>query len=95
MAKQIIKIEVKAVKADIAKLKVDVAAIGVFSDVKPDAFLEKLDCLLDGAISRLKKIGDFKASAGSSIFVYTHGKIAAEGFCSSVSAKNKRRRPIT
>ena len=78
MAKQIIKIEVKAVKADIAKLKVDVAAIGVFSDVKPDAFLEKLDCLLDGAISRLKKIGDFKASAGSSIFVYTHGKIAAE-----------------
>ncbi len=78
MAKQIIKIDVKAAKADITKLKVDVAAVGIFSDVKPTAFLKKLDGLLDGAISRLKKIGDFKASAGSSIFIYTHGKIAAE-----------------
>ncbi len=78
MAKQIIKIDVKAVKADIAKLKVDVAALGVFSDDKPTPLLEKLDGLLDGAISRLKKIGDFKATVGSSFFLYTHGKIAAE-----------------
>ena len=54
MAKQIIKIDVKAVKADIAKLKVDVAAVGVFSDAKPTPFLKKLDDLLDGAISRVK-----------------------------------------
>ncbi|MGA2915587.1 MAG: leucyl aminopeptidase [Sedimentisphaerales bacterium] len=78
MAKQIIKIDVKAAKADIAKLKVDVAAVGIFSDVKPSALLERLDALLDGAISRLKKIGDFKAAANSSVFLYTHGKIAAE-----------------
>jgi leucyl aminopeptidase len=78
MAKQIIKIDVKAVKADIAKLKVDVAAVGIFSDAKPTPFLKRLDDLLDCAISRLRKIGDFKASVGSSIFLYTHGKIAAE-----------------
>ena len=78
MTKQIIKIDVKAAKADITKLKVDVAAIGIFSDGKNNAFLDNLDAKLDGAITRLKKIGDFKAKAGSSIFLYTHGKIASE-----------------
>jgi leucyl aminopeptidase len=78
MAKQMIKIDVKAAKADITKLKVDVAAVGIFSDVKKSKILDTLDARLDGAISRLKKIGDFKAAAGSSIFLYTYGKIAAE-----------------
>jgi leucyl aminopeptidase len=78
MPKQIIKIDVKAAKADITKLKVDCLALGVFSDVKNSSILDMLDKKLDGAISRLKKIGDFKASAGSSIFLYTHDKIAAE-----------------
>jgi leucyl aminopeptidase len=86
MAKQIIRIDVKAAKADIAKLKVDVAAVGLFSDVKKlvldrdrgSVFLDRLDAKLDGAITRLKKIGDFKGAAGSSVFLYTHGKIAAE-----------------
>jgi len=78
MPKQIIKIDVKAAKADIAKLKADVAAVGVFSDVKKSSFLDMLDKKLDGAITRLKKIGDFKGAAGSSVFLYTHGKIAAE-----------------
>ena len=40
--------------------------------------LSTLDAKLDGAITRLKKIGDFKGAAGSSVFLYTHGKIAAE-----------------
>ena len=78
MARQIIRIDVKAAKGDIAKLKADVAAVGIFSDVKNTAFLDRLDAKLDGAIARLKKIGDFKAAAGSSVFLYTHGKIAAE-----------------
>jgi leucyl aminopeptidase len=78
MAKQIIKIDVKAAKADIAKLKVDVAAVGIFSDVKKSSLLDAIDAKLDGAITRLKKIGDFKGTAGSSVFLYTHGKIAAE-----------------
>jgi leucyl aminopeptidase len=78
MARQIIKIDVKAAKADITKLKADCLALGVFSNVKNSALLDMLDKKLDGAISRLKKIGDFKAAAGSSIFIYTHGKIAAE-----------------
>jgi leucyl aminopeptidase len=78
MAKQIIKIDVKAQKADIAKIKADCLALGVFSDVKKSALLDLLDAKLAGALSRLKKIGDFKAAAGSSIFLYTHGRIAAE-----------------
>jgi leucyl aminopeptidase len=78
MARQIIKIDVKAAKGDIAKIKADVAAVGIFSNVKNTAFLDRLDAKLDGAIARLKKIGDFKAVAGSSVFLYTHGKIAAE-----------------
>jgi leucyl aminopeptidase len=78
MAKQIIKIDVKAAKADIAKLKVDVATVAIFSNAKNTDFLGKLDAKLDGAIARLKKIGDFKAAVGSSVFLYTHGKIAAE-----------------
>jgi len=78
MAKQIIKIDVKAAKADIAKLKADVAAVGIFSDVRKNAFIDGLDARLGGAITRLKKIGDFKGAAGSNAFLYTHGKIAAE-----------------
>ena len=78
MPKQIIKIDVKAAKADITKLKVDCLALGVYSDAKNSEILDSLDKKLDGAISRLKKIGDFKTAVGSSIFLYTHGKIAAE-----------------
>ncbi|MBU1260173.1 MAG: leucyl aminopeptidase [Planctomycetes bacterium] len=95
MAKQIIKIDVKAVKADITKLKVDVAAVGIFSDVKPTAFLKKLDALLGGAITRLKKIGDFKASAGSSVFLYTHGEIAAERLLLVGLGEKKKKAPDT
>jgi leucyl aminopeptidase len=78
MLKQIIKIDVKAQKADVTKLKVDCLALGVFSDQKNSKTLDMLDKKLDGAISNIKKIGDFKAKANSSIFIYTHGKIAAE-----------------
>ena len=78
MAKEMFKIDVKAQKADAAKIKADVLAIGVFSDVKNSAILESLDKKLNGALSKLKKLGDFKAAAGSSMFLYTNGKIAAE-----------------
>ena len=78
MARQIIKIDVRAIKSDIAKLKADVAVVGLFSNAPNTAFLGRLDAKLDGAIARLKKIGDFKGTAGSSIFIYTRGKIAAE-----------------
>ncbi|HAL45768.1 MAG TPA: leucyl aminopeptidase [Phycisphaerales bacterium] len=78
MQKQIIKIDVKAAKADVTKLKVDCLALGVFSDAKDSDTLNILDKKLDGAISSVRKIGDFKAKTNSSIVVYTHGKIAAE-----------------
>ncbi|MFA5293554.1 MAG: leucyl aminopeptidase [Phycisphaerae bacterium] len=76
--KQIIKIDVKAAKADITKLKVDCLALGVYSDAKNSDLLNLLDKKLDGAISKVKKIGDFKANPAGSICIYTQGKIAAE-----------------
>jgi len=72
------KVDVKAAKADVFKFKTDCMAIGVYSDQKDSPILNMLDKKLDGAFSRLKKLGDFKAKAGSSILLYTHGKIAAE-----------------
>lgn len=77
MTKQIIKIDVKAAKADAAKLKVDCLALGVYSDQKNSELINILDKKLGGAISNVQKIGDFKAKANSSIFIYTQGKIAA------------------
>ncbi len=95
MPKQIIKIDVKAVKADPVKLKVDCLALGIHSDAKPTPFLKKLDTLLDGAITRLRKIGDFKASLGSAVFLYTHGKIAAERVLLLGLGETKKKTPDT
>ncbi|MDP2932709.1 MAG: leucyl aminopeptidase [bacterium] len=78
MPKQIIKIDVKAAKADITKLKVDCLALGLYSDAKNSDLLNLLDKKLDGAISKVIKIGDFKAKPASSICIYTQGKIAAQ-----------------
>lgn len=78
MLKQIIKIDVKAEKADVTKLKVDCLALGVYSDEKDSEILSMLDKKLDGAISSRKKIGDFKAKANSAAIIYTQGKIAAQ-----------------
>lgn len=95
MAKQIIKIDVKAAKTDITKLKVDVAALGIFSDAKPTPLVAKLDKILGGEIAQLKKIGDFKAAAGSSIFIYTHGRIAAERLLLIGLGEKKKKTPDT
>jgi len=78
MAKQIIKIDVKAAQTNIEKAKADVLAIGIYSAGGKQALMNRLDSKLDGAISRLKKLGDFNGAEGSSVFLYTHRKIAAE-----------------
>lgn len=78
MSRQIIKIDVRAAAASIEKTRVSVLATGIYSTPAGQTIVNRLDSRLDGAISRLKKIGDFKGTASSSVFLYTHGKIAAE-----------------
>ena len=78
MARQIIKIDVKAAKTGMEKAKADVLAIGIYSTAGKQALINSLDSKLDGAISRLRKIGDFKGDVDNSVFLYTHKKIAAE-----------------
>ena len=74
----IINISVGARKADIAKCKADVLAVGMFSDdKKPVGVAAEIDKKLGGAIAKVMKLGDFKAKANATTVVYTNGAIAA------------------
>jgi leucyl aminopeptidase len=76
--KEIIDVEIKTQKADFSECKIDVLAVGVFSDVKElDKLNAQLNSRLDGAIERLIKLGDFKAKEGTNAVVYGNGRIAA------------------
>jgi len=54
-------------------------AVGLFSDARGlDGLCRQLDKRLGGAISRLIKLGDFKAKPKSGAIVYSDGRIGAE-----------------
>jgi leucyl aminopeptidase len=77
--KEIISVEVKTQKADFVKVKTDLLAVGVFSDVKGlDKLNKELDGKLGGAIERLIKLEDFKGKDGTGSVVYGNGKIGAK-----------------
>ncbi len=77
--KEIIDVEIKTRKADFGECKIDVLAVGVFSDVKGlDKLSAQLNNRLDGAIERLIKLGDFKAKEGTNAVVYSNGRIGAK-----------------
>ncbi len=77
--KEIISVEVKTQKADFVKVKMDLLAVGVFSDGKvPNKLNKELDVKLGGAIERLIKLEDFKGKDGTSAVVYGNGKIGAK-----------------
>ena len=77
--KEIISVEVKTQKADFVKVKTDLLAVGVFSDVKGlDKLNKELDGKLGGAIERLIKLEDFKGKDGTGAVVYGNGKIGAK-----------------
>ena len=60
MTKSLIKISVKAQKADCLAISTDVLAVGVFSDAPADSIVKTLDKKLGGKIAQLKKLGDFE-----------------------------------
>jgi len=77
--KNIIDVEVKTQKVDFGRCKTEMLSVGVFSNVKKlDKLCNDLDRKLAGAVSRLIKLGDFKAKEGTSVVVYGEGGIGAE-----------------
>ncbi len=77
MTKSLIQISVKAQKGDVFITKSDVLAVGVFSDVTAGSLVKALDKKLGGAITKVRRLGDFEAKAGSSCLLYSEGKAAA------------------
>ncbi|MHC4517459.1 MAG: M17 family peptidase N-terminal domain-containing protein, partial [Planctomycetota bacterium] len=76
--KQIISVDIKTRKVDLAKCKTDVLVLGRFSDEKKgDKAAQALDEKLGGAIGRLVKLGDFSGKGGTSAVVYGSAKVAA------------------
>ncbi len=76
--KQILDINVKTTRTDLAKCKTGVLVVGRFSDGDPGELIVSLDKKLDGAIARLAKIGDFTGKAKTQAVVYGNGRIGAE-----------------
>lgn len=79
MAKSLIKINVKAQKADILTFSSDLVAIGIFKDTtSKQSTVKTIDKKLNGAIEKIIKLGDFEAKPGSTHLIYTDGKIASK-----------------
>jgi leucyl aminopeptidase len=77
--KEIIEVSVAARKAEPQQYKGQLLAVGLFSAVKSlDNVCKQLDKKLDGAISRLMGLGDFKAKPKTTAVVYGSGRIGAE-----------------
>lgn len=77
--KEIMDVKLRTRTAESDKLKTDVLAVGLFSDAKEmDKLNRGLDRKLNGAISRLIKIGDFKGKEGTGAVVYGNEEIGAK-----------------
>jgi len=77
--KDIITVEVKTRKVDFIKCQTELLAVGVFAeDQRLDQLSRQLDGKLDGEISRLFELGDFKGKEGTNAVVYGNGRLAAK-----------------
>jgi len=77
--KQIIDVNVKTRRVELARCKTDMLVVGRFSDGgDPGEILRALDEKLDGGIEWLAKIGDFTGKAKTYAVVYSNGRIGAE-----------------
>jgi len=90
MAKEIISVTVKVGKVDLAKDKTDLVAIGIFSDAKKlSRNAAALDKKLNGSISKVGKLGDFKAKADSCVLLYGDDAAAARVLVVGLGEKKK------
>ena len=76
--KQIIEVDVKTRKVELARCKTDMLVVGRFSDAGPDEVIQTLDEKLGGRINQLAKLGDFTGKPKTHAIVYGDGKIAAD-----------------
>jgi leucyl aminopeptidase len=76
--KQIINVDVKTTRVDLAQCKTGMLVVGRFSDGDPSEGIVALDKKLDGAIARLAKIGDFTGKPKTQAVVYGNGRIGAD-----------------
>jgi leucyl aminopeptidase len=70
MAKEIMKVRVKAGAYDPEKTRTELLAVGVFSDGRDGKYLRSVDRLLAGAVGQVRKLGDFKAKEGTTAVLY-------------------------
>ncbi len=78
MIKDIISVTVKAGKVDVLSAKTDLLAVGVYSDSKkPSKLCAAIDKKLEGAIDKVRELGDFKGKVKSSTVLYGSGKLGA------------------
>ncbi len=77
--KDIIDVKIKASKADLADCKTELLVVAQFAGAKAlDKLTKALDGRLDGAITRLIELGDFKGKEADSALVYGNEKIGAK-----------------
>jgi leucyl aminopeptidase len=77
--KEIMDVKLNVRTAEPDRYKTDVLAVGLFSDAKGlDKLIKQLDRKLEGAIDRLRKIGDFKGKEGTGVIAYSDGRIGAK-----------------
>ncbi len=72
-----IRIQVKAVGADVLKVKTDILAVGVLEQKALSGPAKALDKKLKGVVSGLIKLGDFEGKEKTSTMFYSQGKIGA------------------
>jgi len=77
--KQLIKVDIKKVKADFTERKTDLLVVGMFEgDKGTEKQYSKLNNQLKNGISRLIKLGDFKGKLKSTALIYGTDKSAAD-----------------
>ncbi|MHC4213836.1 MAG: leucyl aminopeptidase [Planctomycetota bacterium] len=77
--KEIIDVQLKTRKAEVVDCKSDLLVLGHFSDTKGlDRACKDLDKRLDGAVSRLIELGDFKGKEGTSAVIYGNDSVGAK-----------------
>ncbi len=72
-----IRIQVKAVVADVFKIKTEMLAVGVPEQKTLSGLTKILDKRLGGAVSALVGLGDFEGKEKTTAMLYTRGKLGA------------------
>ncbi|MFA5554769.1 MAG: leucyl aminopeptidase [Phycisphaerae bacterium] len=77
--REIIKVKIGTQKANPVSFRCEMLCIGCFADDKKlNSVCKQLDDKLNGALSQIMKLGDFKGNEKSHALIYSGGKISAK-----------------